>query len=277
MAISKVIFGEDTLIDLTSDTVSSETLAVGTTAHNSAGEAVIGTVTLLTVEEITQQAAQKVDKESLGLNNVDNTSDMDKPLSIAQQAALAGKAPAGYGLGETGGVYVENINIARNGWYRITPTTVGGNGAYSLVRVDAFDDTNVHQTAYSGLATSVGFIVQKRVCFKGSWGEWEYDNPHMVVGYEYRTTERWNGLPVYVKMINFGALPNASVKNVEHGISRKAYNVRCDISSVDTGNMLSQNANITTVIADSTNVQIATSSDMSNINAFVTLWYVVGS
>ena len=55
MAISKVIYGDDTLIDLTSDTVSSETLAVGATAHNSAGEMVIGAVTLLTVEEIAQQ------------------------------------------------------------------------------------------------------------------------------------------------------------------------------------------------------------------------------
>lgn len=99
MAISKVIYGEDTLMDLTADTVTPETLAAGTTAHNAAGEPVVGTVTMLTVDEITRQAALKVDKEMLGLNNVDNTSDLDKPLSTAQQAALAEKAPAGFADG----------------------------------------------------------------------------------------------------------------------------------------------------------------------------------
>lgn len=96
MAISKVIYGEDTLMDLTADTVTAETLAAGTTAHNAAGEPVVGTVTMLTVDEITRQAALKVDKGMLGLNNVDNTSDLEKPLSTAQQAALAEKAPAGF-------------------------------------------------------------------------------------------------------------------------------------------------------------------------------------
>ena len=33
---------------------------------------------------------------------------------------------------------------------------------------------------------------------KWTWGEWEYINPPMVYGVEYRTTERNNGLPVYV-------------------------------------------------------------------------------
>ena len=129
-------------------------------------------------------------------------------------AALAGKAPAGYGLGEIGGEYVDNINIVRNGWYRITPDTVGGNGAYSVVRVDAFDKNNVHQTAYSGLATSAGFIVQKRVCFKGVWGKWEYENPHMVAGYEYRTTERWNGKAVYTMLVDLGITPTNNEKGV---------------------------------------------------------------
>ena len=45
MAISKVVYGSTTLIDLTGDTVKASDLASGVTAHNSAGEAITGTST----------------------------------------------------------------------------------------------------------------------------------------------------------------------------------------------------------------------------------------
>jgi hypothetical protein len=44
MGISKVNFGGDTLIDLTNDSVTAGTLAKGATAHNAAGEQVVGTL-----------------------------------------------------------------------------------------------------------------------------------------------------------------------------------------------------------------------------------------
>lgn len=44
MAISKVVFGGTTLIDLTADTVASETLVNGTTAHKADGTAVTGSL-----------------------------------------------------------------------------------------------------------------------------------------------------------------------------------------------------------------------------------------
>lgn len=44
MAISKVIFGSNTLIDLTSDTVSADNLVDGYIAHNSAGEQISGSL-----------------------------------------------------------------------------------------------------------------------------------------------------------------------------------------------------------------------------------------
>lgn len=42
MAINKVEYGQKTLIDLTSDTVTKETLVKGTSAHNAAGERIEG-------------------------------------------------------------------------------------------------------------------------------------------------------------------------------------------------------------------------------------------
>ena len=44
MGISKVNFGGDTLIDLTNDSVTAGTLAKGATAHNAAGEQIVGTL-----------------------------------------------------------------------------------------------------------------------------------------------------------------------------------------------------------------------------------------
>lgn len=48
MAVNKVIYntenGAETLIDLTGDTVTPETLAVGATAHNASGEVIVGTM-----------------------------------------------------------------------------------------------------------------------------------------------------------------------------------------------------------------------------------------
>lgn len=44
MAISKVEYGGNTLVDLTSDTVTSDTMLSGYTAHDKAGNVVTGTV-----------------------------------------------------------------------------------------------------------------------------------------------------------------------------------------------------------------------------------------
>lgn len=42
----------------------------------------------------------------------------------------------------------------------------------------------------------------------------EWINPPMLLGVEYRTTERYLGKPVYVQAVNFGTLPNANTKSV---------------------------------------------------------------
>ncbi len=44
---NKVVYGGQTLIDLTEDTVTADTLLAGYTAHNAAGEAIVGTLELM--------------------------------------------------------------------------------------------------------------------------------------------------------------------------------------------------------------------------------------
>lgn len=63
MAVNKVVYGGETLVDLTGDTVTPETMLVGATAHNRSGEQIAGAVDLST----------KADKADLTAH-IDNTS-----------------------------------------------------------------------------------------------------------------------------------------------------------------------------------------------------------
>jgi hypothetical protein len=50
--------------------------------------------------------------------------------------------------------------------------------------------------------------------YNNEWYEWEFVNPPMIVGYEYRTTERWNGHAVYTTIIDCETPPSKSTKSV---------------------------------------------------------------
>lgn len=58
-------------------------------------------------------------------------------------------------------------------------------------------------------------------------GEWEWVNPPMAVGVEYRTTERWNGKPVYTKIVDCGNFPSLSEKTVTHNIANIEQIISC--------------------------------------------------
>ena len=51
--------------------------------------------------------------------------------------------------------------------------------------------------------------------YGGTWKPIEWVNPPMALGVEYRTTERYNGKPVYAKLVDVQALPNNTTKSVE--------------------------------------------------------------
>lgn len=68
MAVNKVVLGENTLIDLTGDTVSADKLAKGTTAHDMAGEPIVGTM---------EAGGGKVYTFTNGLTETDGTVSLD--------------------------------------------------------------------------------------------------------------------------------------------------------------------------------------------------------
>lgn len=66
-------------------------------------------------------------------------------------------------------------------------------------------------------ATFVLTGCQAVILYNNGWGEWEWLNPPMTFGVEYRTTERYMGKPVYAKCVNYGYI-TAGEHSIAHGI-----------------------------------------------------------
>lgn len=150
-------------------------------------------------------------------DSVTHFSDTVKHITAAERTAWNGKAPGGYGLG-TSAVPIDDYNNAiNNGWYRggaNYPSKINY-AHYGMIRVDSVGQIKL-QTFYAGdtggAMTAPFMAIRKSSDSGATWSEWEYVNPPMIFGEEYRTTERYNGKPVYVKLVNFGALPNNTTK-----------------------------------------------------------------
>ena len=135
------------------------------------------------------------------------------PKTVYNQ--VSGVAPAGYGLGESTPTLISNCNIVGNGWYRVDASTanIPDVGLTSgVLRIDEATGSLVYQSLYFYVSGKVHKM--ERVHSSGTWYPWEWVNPPMAVGVEYRTTERYQGKPVYVKLVDCGALPNSASKSI---------------------------------------------------------------
>lgn len=149
---------------------------------------------------------------------------------VAISIALAKKAAGGFGYGDSisypftgdsdGSKFDNAINAflaeKKDGVFQIKfqshpfLNTVGcvgtlwtfGDGKYAVLKGVSYFGELVQRTRYDGV-----------------WSPWEWLNPPMYLGVEYRTTERYLGNPVYVKAVDFGAMPNNTVKIVTFGDS----------------------------------------------------------
>lgn len=117
-------------------------------------------------------------------------------------------APAGYGLGATSGKWCEDCNTAKeNGFYSLGGSALK-NGPPNYVN---YGNMIVINRSTNNHITQIAFYLNL-ICIRhyaeGAWGAWEWVNPPMQLGVEYRTTKRHNGKAVYAKAFSIGALPN---------------------------------------------------------------------
>jgi hypothetical protein len=140
------------------------------------------------------------------------------PDELGITPAAIGAAPSGFGLGETNGKSCEDCNTAlKIGFYILRGTNTlnapaHGGLDYAPMIVQRRWGT-VIQTVTNDITSARRYSLDDGE----TWSEWEYINPPMVAGTEYRTTERYQKNPVYVKLINFGTMPNTTAKSVSLG------------------------------------------------------------
>jgi hypothetical protein len=113
-------------------------------------------------------------------------------------ADLAGKAPAGFGLGEDNLPLVEDINDCTTpGFYRTSPDTknLPDDSLNCATVIVTRRDSEVVQN----LQRTNGGAIMNRYYIDGAWlSEWV--TPPLQTGVEYRTTERYQGRAVYKKV-----------------------------------------------------------------------------
>lgn len=199
------------------------------------------------------------------------------------------KAPAGYGYGETlkgfYGTYEANLEGDFDAELATMADKQTKQIAFScskeLATGATFFGTLIRNT--SEYAVLFGYSADNACVFKakggGVWTPFEWVNPPMVNGVEYRTTERWQGKAVYTKLIDCGKMPNNTQVAIPHGISMDKVIRHCGYGGTST---IPYSTTVWTPTATTHSVDVAVSTyaiyirtnyDASAESAMIQLWY----
>ena len=195
---------------------------------------------------------------------------------------LARCAPAGYGLGGKGTETTDLNTAVKSGWYSFTNNCSNRPVDYGVALVLNRYDAEVVQIAFDAIGTEgwhQNGLVAMRNRNDGVWGEWEYANPQMEYGVEYKTTERFQRHAIYTKLVSFGNLPNATTKAVPIGADNIDW-AFIDLSKSWVGNNSDRStnratrlSNVTDITVEGGNISITTNSDMTGSVAYITVKY----
>ena len=192
---------------------------------------------------------------------------------------LARCAPTGYGWGEgSPAAHFNASNVNRTAVF----VSVGGDmPTNDSVWLCEFYATSGDGSGNYGhmVATCQGGVAKGCCCIRlkenGVYSEWEWVNPPMLLGVEYRTTERWNGKPVYTSLVNVGAYQESGMRNANTGIIATGI-IRFHASIGYTSLPLSGNMEINTFHnGEEILVQLNTKGERIYSNdVYVTLYYI---
>ena len=189
----------------------------------------------------------------------------------------------GFGLGTFSAVrsWGEIDNLTLNGWYTLTGEEQDFDGVktnYAYMHVEAYDTNWVTQTLHLIVPSGAAGLVLKRSRESGTWKPWEWENPPMMPGVEYRTTKRWYGAHVYIKRVDFGFVAPGATASMKHS-EYKIHPIHC--YGWGSGNALpyfytDQNYNILIgAAAETVNVSVG-SAYTANIDIQVVVEYAKG-
>lgn len=164
------------------------------------------------VQELLAAMKALLDKRiaEAGVASFNGRSGLVVPESGDYTAAMVGAAPAGYGLGTRSAKRLsssDNLDsIIEHGWYDWVDAPINAPTDYGLMRVwSGLGSYTVQEFMQGGGGLGV---TRQRTRNGDTWTEWEWVNPRMALGEEYRTTERYLGKPVYAMHANFGINTN---------------------------------------------------------------------
>ena len=141
MAINKVIYDNQTLVDLTADTVTADTLAAGVTAHDKSGASIVGTAYKNTYYVKGTQTAVT----GAWTGELPEVDALYNGLTIDYWLPFAGSGNATLNLTLKGGTKTGAKNCYRDNANRLT-TQVGANCICRLI----YQTVTISGTSYSG-------------------------------------------------------------------------------------------------------------------------------
>jgi len=163
MANNKIVYGDQTLIDLTSDTVTPETLAMGETAHSASGAQIVGTMspsgptTILTPSNASPPAivdgtAYTADGDGYAIESYWNiTPNNDNPVALTKEKMYRAMKNNGYAI---------------QSYENVTPTTLG---------------TYVSTSGFKKLSSS-GYVYSQVPGFDSAHKTLLWENPDLSTG-----------------------------------------------------------------------------------------------
>jgi len=144
--------------------------------------------------------------------------------------------PAGCGLGTTTSKTVTSVaalnDLTAGGWYYFALSgTTFNNVTFNYASVFVCP-TNAKTSCFQELRPLATNYVLRRYLHSGTWSDWEIDEPPLMPGLEYKTSERWHGAAIYRKLIYYGISSQTGSTSgntditVAHGISNMEHLIR---------------------------------------------------
>ena len=198
------------------------------------------------------------------------------------EAKFDTKAPAGYGLGTFATIGADDWDTFTGGGFYCGINNAPTNSWWWGLNIKQSTSTKLEvQKAWQYINSRL-YSCERVKNNDGVWQPWEWVNPPMELGVEYRTTERYLGKPVYAKVIDFGAMPNNTQKQVSFGITNLQYIAHC-FANMKGGDIIPNNntessptRSVKLNYVSNYNggfARIQTDYNFSTINAYITLKY----
>ena len=137
MAVNKIIYNGETLVDLTSDTVTADDLAAGVTATGADGKPVIGLLPKVTIDtELSTTSTNPVQNKTItaALSNLDIDIATNDEIDIALNLAGSGDLATGGGVSSGSNYTLPTASSSTLGGVKIGSNISVSDGTISLAK-----------------------------------------------------------------------------------------------------------------------------------------------